>query len=67
MGMMLENETSISYQDAKEKGIVQLVKNAWKNDVSKRRVSRDILATQLRDWRKGKNELIVDHSIISKG
>jgi hypothetical protein len=61
MGMMLENETSI------EKGIVQLVKNAWKNDVSKRRVSRDILATQLRDWRKGKNELIVDHSIISKG
>lgn len=65
--MMLENETSISYQDAKEKGIVQLVKNAWKNDVSKRRVSRDILATQLRDWRKGKNELIVDHSIISKG
>jgi hypothetical protein len=64
--MMRENETSISYRRAKKMGIIQRVKNAWKKDVSQRRVSRHTLAMCLKDWRKGNHELIVDKDIIVK-
>ena len=62
--MMTDTETSISYRLAQEKRIVRRVKNAWKKEVSKRRVSRQTLAVCLRDWRKGDHELIVDKDII---
>jgi len=63
---MRDSETSISYRDARKMGIVGKVKNAWKKDVTQRRVSRQTLAMCLRDWRKGKHELIVDEDIIVK-
>lgn len=62
--MMTNTETSISYRSAKRKRIVRRVKNAWKKEVSRRRVSRQTLAVCLRDWRKGDHELIVDKDII---
>lgn len=62
--MMTNTETSISYRSAKRKRIVRRVKNAWKKEVSRRRVSRQTLALCLRDWRKGDHELIVDKDII---
>jgi hypothetical protein len=64
MIMMTNTETSISYRSAKRKRIVRRVKNAWKKEVSRRRVSRQTLAVCLRDWRKGDHELIVDKDII---
>lgn len=63
---MRDDETSISYQAAKDMGIVRSVKNAWKDEVSQRGFSREILAKALRDWRKGEHELIVDKDIIVK-
>ena len=62
--MMTDSETSISYRSAQKKRIVRRVKNAWKKEVSQRRVSRQTLAVCLRDWRKGDHELIVDKDII---
>jgi len=62
--MMRDDETSISYQAARELGVVQTVKNAWKREVSQRRFSRDTLAKALRDWRKGEHELIVGKDLI---
>lgn len=61
---MRDDETSISYYAARKMGIVKRVKNAWKKEVSRRRVSRDTLAICLVDWRKGNHELIVDKDII---
>ena len=64
---MRDSEISISYRDARKMKIVGKVKNAWKKDVSsQRRVSRQTLAICLRDWRKGKHELIVEEDIIVK-
>ena len=59
MDMMIDDETSISYQTARETGTVRSAKIAWKKEVSQRRFSREILAKALRDWRKGEHELIV--------
>ena len=64
--MMTEDETSISYGAAREMGMVQRVKNAWKKEVSRRRFSRKTLATCLKAWRKGNPQLIVDRDIIAK-
>ena len=64
--MMTDNQTSISYHDARNMGVVRRVKNAWKKDVSQGRVSRQTLAMVLRDWRKGAHDLIVDKDIIVK-
>ncbi len=64
MDMMRDDETSISYQLARELGIVQSVKNAWKWEVSQRRFSRDTLAKALIDWRRGEHELIVRKDLI---
>jgi hypothetical protein len=66
MDMMIDDETSITYQTAREMGIARSVKNAWKEEVSKRRFSREVLAKALRDWRKGEHELIVKKDLISK-
>jgi len=66
MDMMRDDETSITYQRARQMGIARSVKNAWKEEVSKRRFSREILAKALRDWRKGEHELIVKKDIINK-
>jgi hypothetical protein len=66
MDIMRDDETSITYQRAREMGIVRSVKNAWKEEVSKRRFSREILAKALRDWRKGEHELIIDRYIVLK-
>lgn len=66
MDMMVDDETSITYQTAREMGIVRSVKNAWKEEVSQRRFSRQILAKALRDWRKGEHELIVKKDLISE-
>ena len=66
MDMMIDDETSISYQTAREMGIVRSVKNEWKKEVSQRRFSREILAKALRDWRKGEHELIVKKDLISE-
>ena len=63
---MREDETSVSYYAAKKMGIAQRVKNSWKKEVSRRRVSRQTLAMCLREWREGKHELIVDKDIILK-
>jgi hypothetical protein len=64
--MMRDDETSITYHRAREMGIARSVKNAWKEEVSKRRFSREVLAKALRDWRKGEHELIVRKVLISK-
>jgi hypothetical protein len=64
--MMIDDEISITYQTATEMGIVRSVKNAWKEEVSKRRFSREVLAEALRGWRKGEHELIVKKCLISK-
>jgi hypothetical protein len=64
--IMLDDETSITYQTAREMEILRSVKNAWKEEVSKRRFSREVLAKALRDWRKGEHELIVKKDLISK-
>jgi hypothetical protein len=61
---MREDETSISYYAARKIGIVLTVKNAWKKEVCRRRVSRETLAKCLRDWRSGIHELIVGKEII---
>ena len=66
MSKMREDETSVSYHAARKMGIAQRVKNAWKKEVSRRRVSRQTLAMCLREWREGKHELIVDKDIILK-
>jgi hypothetical protein len=66
MNMMRDGETSISYYAARKMRIVKKVKNAWKKEVSRRRVSRNTLAMCLTDWRKGDHELIVDKDIIVK-
>ena len=63
---MREDETSVTYDAARKMGIVQRVKNAWKKEVSRRRVSRQTLALCLKEWREGKHELIVDKDIILK-
>jgi hypothetical protein len=63
---MRDDETSVSYCAARKMGIAQRVKNSWKKEVSRRRVSRQTLALCLKDWREGKNELIVDKDIILK-
>jgi hypothetical protein len=63
---MRDDETSVSYYAARKMGIAQRVKNAWKKEVSRRRVSRETLAMCLREWREGKHELIVDKDIIVK-
>jgi hypothetical protein len=65
MDMMIDDETSITYQRAREMGIARRVKNAWKEDVSKRRFSREVLAKALSDWRKGEHELIVRKCLVS--
>lgn len=56
----------LSYSVAREMGIVQKVKEAWKKEVCRRRVSRETLAMCLKDWRKGEHELIVDKDIVLK-
>ena len=66
MDIMIDDETYITYQTAREMGIVRSVKNAWKEEVSKRRFSREVLAKALIDWRKGEHELIVKKHLISK-
>ena len=66
MDMMIDDEISITYQTAREMGIVRSVKNAWKEEVSNRRFSKEVLARALRDWRKGEYELIVKKCLISK-
>jgi hypothetical protein len=66
MSKMREDETSVSYNAARKMGIAQRVKNSWKKEVSRRRVSRQTLAMCLRDWREGKHELIVDEDIVLK-
>jgi hypothetical protein len=66
MNKMRDDETSVSYNAARKMGIAQRVKNSWKKEVSRRRVSRQTLAMCLRDWREGKHELIVDEDIILK-
>jgi hypothetical protein len=63
---MRDDETSVSYNAARKMGIAQRVKNSWKKEVSRRRVSRQTLAMCLRDWREGKHELIVDEDIVLK-
>ena len=63
---MIDDETSISYQTARETGIFRSVKNAWKKEVSQRGFSKEILAKALRDWRKGEHEFIVKEYLISK-
>ena len=63
---MGDDETSVSYYAARKMGIAQRVKNSWKKEVSRRRVSRETLAMCLREWREDKNELIVDKDIILK-
>ena len=63
--MMREDETSISYDAARKTGMVRKVKNAWKKEVSRRRVSRQTLAACLRGWRKSNHDLIVDKDIIA--
>jgi hypothetical protein len=64
--MMRDDETSITYQRAREMGIVRSVKNAWKEEVSKRRFPREVLANALKDWRKGEHELIIVRNIVLK-
>jgi hypothetical protein len=64
--MMREDETSISYYAAKKMRMVEKVRNSWKKEVCRRRVSRDTLAMCLKDWRKGEHELIVDKDIVLK-
>jgi hypothetical protein len=66
MNIMGDDETSITYDAARKMGIVKRVKNAWKKEVSRRRVSRNTLAMCLADWRRGNHELIVDEDIIVK-
>jgi hypothetical protein len=66
MKIMRDDETSITYYAARKMRMVQKVKNAWKKEVTKRRVSRHTLAMCLKDWRKGDHELIVDKDIIVK-
>jgi hypothetical protein len=66
MSMMIDDETSITYETAREMGIVRSVKNAWKEEVSQRRFSRGVLADALRDWRRGEHELIVKKDLIRK-
>jgi hypothetical protein len=66
MDMMIDDETSISYQTAREMGLVRSAKNAWKKEVCQRRFSREILAKALRDWRNGEHELIVKKELISE-
>ena len=66
MSKMREDETSVSYDAARKMGIAQRVKNAWKKEVSRRRVNRETLAMCLRECREGKHELIVDRDIILK-
>jgi hypothetical protein len=63
---MREDETSVSYYAARKMGIAKRVKNAWKKEVSRRRVSRETLSRCLREWRAGKHELIVGKDIILK-
>ena len=63
---MRDDETSVSYYAARKMGITQRVKNSWKKEVSRRRVTRETLAMCLREWREGKHELIVDKDIILK-
>jgi len=64
--MMRNDETSVSYYAARQMKMVQRVKNAWKKEVCRRRVSRETLAMCLKDWRKGEHELIVDKEIVLK-
>jgi hypothetical protein len=66
MKIMRDDETSITYYAARKMRMVQKVKNAWKKEVTKRRVSRHTLAMCLKDWRKGDHELIVDKDVIVK-
>jgi hypothetical protein len=66
MNRMRYDETSISYDAARKMGIVKRVKNAWKKEVSQRRVNRHTLAVCLTDWRRGDHELIVDKDIVVK-
>jgi hypothetical protein len=66
MDMMRDDETSITYQKAREMRIARSVKNAWKEEVSKRRFSREVLAKALSDWRKGEHELIVNKDSINE-
>ena len=63
---MRYDETSISYDAARKMRIVRRVKNAWKKEVSQRRVNRHTLAVCLTDWRRGDHELIVDKDIVVK-
>jgi hypothetical protein len=63
---MRDDETSVSYYAARKMRNVQRVKNAWKKEVSRRRVSRETLAKCLREWREGKHELIVDKDVITE-
>jgi hypothetical protein len=51
--MMRDDETSISYFAARKMRMVEKVKNSWKKEVARRRVSRDTLAMCLKGWRKG--------------
>jgi hypothetical protein len=62
--MMRDDETSLSYYAARKMGMTQKVKEAWKKEVCRRRVSRDTLAMCLKGWRKGEHELIVDKDIV---
>jgi hypothetical protein len=66
MNRMRYDETAISYDAARKMGIVRRVKNAWKKEVSQRRVNRHTLAVCLTDWRRGDHELIVDKDIVVK-
>ena len=66
MNRMRYDETSISYDAARKMRIVRRVKNAWKKEVSQRRVNRHTLAVCLTDWRRGDHELIVDKDIVVK-
>ena len=63
---MRDDETSISYYAARKMRMVKRVKNAWKKEVSQRRVNRHTLAVCLTDWRRGDHELIVDKDIVVK-
>jgi len=39
MDMMLDDEVSITYQRARKMGIARSVKNAWRQEISKRELS----------------------------
>lgn len=64
--MMRDDETCVSYYAARQMKMLNRVKNAWKKEVCRRRVSRQTLAMCLKDWRKGEHDLIVDKDIVLK-